>query len=131
MKMNRSEVAPYIIIIIIIVSFAGGLSIYSEATKDPYTVEISTNDDALIRSFWISDVSQFEKGFPFNVTVRQKSTRCWITAIFYIYDNGSYTEHRLEHTFFSYDSLIRNNRFTNITLSPFLYILITLIPTAE
>lgn len=129
--MNRNEIAramvPFVIITILMVSFFAGLFLYFEATRDPYDIEISTNDPDLISSFHLNSVWFSSSDFPFNITIRQKSFECWINIRYKVFDSGAYIEVVADRVFFNYQSLIDNNGFVNVTYAN-LYILFTLLP---
>ena len=125
--MNRNEVAGWAIITIIIVSLFTGLYLYSEVTKDPYDIEISTNDPDLISSFHLNGIWYPSSDFPFNKTIHKKSYECWINVRYKVFDSGGYIEIVANRVYFNYQSLINNNGFVNVTYSD-LYILFTLLP---
>ena len=125
--MNRKEIAVYAIITILIVSFATGVFLYVDATRDPYDIEISTNDPDLISSFRINGKRFLPSDFPFNITLNQKSIDCWIDMKYKVFESGAYVVVVADRVYFNDQSIIDNNGFVNVTYSG-LYILVTLLP---
>lgn len=123
----RSDQIALVSVVIIALLYVGGVVGFwyqIESTKDPFVIEVSTNDESRLSEVVLNGLINTE--IPFNITLLWKTFENWISARYKIFANGSYTQHKTERIYFTYASLTENNGISNITLSPKLYITITL-----
>ena len=126
MNEDKKFIVGMVIIIIIVVSFTTGVYLYINATKDPYDIEISTNDPELISSFHLNGIPFPSSDFPFNITIRQKSFECWIGLKYKVFESGAYVVVVADRVYFNYQSMVDNGGIVKLLYSG-LYIRIMLL----